>query len=603
MEKGLVVRRLWCHRAITSVVVAVVAPVLWPGAAGATDQGPQAATARSVVSSVSNPPPQVQPRLRLRLAGSATVVSVYASPARRLVKGDVRLARFAALRGHRTVVKVPARLPAGAWFIVACPARGPGGCAASHRAMLKRPTRFSAPVLAHPVLETARAASATIGSAGGTLKLTDANGTAVRLDVPAGSVPDGTRITMTPLSSLTGGKWFGKLVGGVQLAPEGLLLARGGTLTITPKARVPVRNQVAAGYAGGGSDLHELPLAPTRAAIEIPLAHFSGAGIGNVAGGAGAPQAGSSAGDAYTGELAGIIRQWRSGDLSRADMERAAGAVLDAMYDQIMGTEVPPGLNRDDSARRAIADLIQWSRTSDMLLGKQTFAQIVPTIGRLLEGIYNRGQKACAEQDDFTAITTIVETARSEQLLGLKGHDFAEDFKCLRFRVDFDATITETDPEFTGGYTFQYVAQPTVTYGEQDLALTGSTTGSYATVSGTESADGEPVAWALYGTGAAFTVSKLDFDANDARPPVLVLSVERPSEFFGTQLNGTIAASFWYQGWTRLHPLESGLVGLTLKRGSGRLFATGTWSGSTTTETGLEMTESTSVDVYHTPPG
>jgi hypothetical protein len=93
----------------------------------------------------------------------------------------------------------------------------------------------------------------------------------------------------------------------VQLVPEGLLLMRGAMLTISPKTRIPLANQVVVGHTGAGSDLHAIPLAPTRTTIEIPLAHFSGAGLGNASGGAGTPPDSGSATDAYTSQLAGIL--------------------------------------------------------------------------------------------------------------------------------------------------------------------------------------------------------------------------------------------------------------------------------------------------------
>src|SRR6185312_3002 len=142
--------------------------------------------------------------------------------------------------------------------------------------------------------EASVAATATIGSAGGTLNATAADGTRFALTIAAGSVSDGTQITMTPLASLGGPRWAGKLIGAVQLAPEGLVLVHGGTLTITPARAVPVSRQIGIGYDGAGSDLREVPLAPTRSAIQIPLAHFSGAGLGDSPGGATPPSGGST---------------------------------------------------------------------------------------------------------------------------------------------------------------------------------------------------------------------------------------------------------------------------------------------------------------------
>ena len=517
--------------------------------AGATAQ-PQRAGSR--VTAVSNPPAAVPHLLTLRVSGGAGSVSVYASPARRLVKGSVLLAKRAAVKGRRVSLRVPSSLPAGTWFIVVCPAGGRSGCAASHHVMLKAPTKLAPAVSARPVTQTAQAASGTIGSFGGTLSAQAANGTRFLLTVPAKSVPDGTQITMTPLTALTNAKWFGTLIGGVQLAPEGLALVHGATLTITPKTRVPAADQVAAGYSGDGSDLHEVPLAPSRIAIVIPLSHFSGAGLGRQPGGASLSKPAGTSMDAYNSQMAGIVQQYRAGNLSESDMQAAIGLVLnamyntiistevpagaksldaaesaisdllyysyvaalygvddnalakvtptiakllDAMYRLIMSTEVPPGLNDDDAAQQAITDLLRYAHDSALLgINTGALAKVLPTIKQLADGIYDRAQTKCADNHDFTQITKILKVDHDEQAFGLAAHGFTEDFKCLTFQVDFDSSITITPGGGSKGtfYT-EYAAKLTIRF--TDLAqdgtpfITGSTTGSFTQAKGSVTDD------------------------------------------------------------------------------------------------------------------
>lgn len=454
-------------------------------------------------------------------------------------EGQSATASVSGVKAHQVVVSVPRSLPAGTWFIVVCPLGSHPRCDASHRPMLKAPAKPAAPVAVRPVAEPAQAASATIGTAGGTLSAIAANGTGFRLDIPSGSVADGTVITMTPLSALGGPAWAGKLVGAVQLAPEGLALMHGATLTITPKTNVPIGNQIALGYGRSGSDLREVALAPTRAAIQIPLAHFSGAGLGNVPGGAGTPPATGSPTDAYNSQLAGIIGQWRDGNLSTADMEKATNMVLSAEYKAIMSSEVPPGLNDDTAAQTAISDLLQWARTEQLILGKDVTGQITPTLRKLLEGMYTRAQNKCGSQHDLTQLARLIDLDRMEQLLGLDLHTVTDDVKCARFRVDFDSTITITPGGgYTGSWTFEYVAHPTITFlGVQQgggPVFTGTTTGSYAKVQGTASDSEGGWIEAASGPGATFAVDNFCLPtANSAcAQPSLLFDLGLPTETY-----------------------------------------------------------------------
>jgi hypothetical protein len=161
-------------------------------------------------------------------------------------------------------------------------------------------------VNASVTLAGASAATATIGGAGGSLQAIGPNGTRYLLTIPPNSLAQDTTITMTPLGGLSGARFTGKLIGGVQFAPEGLLLLRGATLTITPRHPVPVRRQIPFGYGGSGTDLHLVALTPSRGKIEIPLAHFSGAGVGDSpAGPAGAPPASDNTG--FYGQMLGQL--------------------------------------------------------------------------------------------------------------------------------------------------------------------------------------------------------------------------------------------------------------------------------------------------------
>ena len=423
---------------------------------------------------------------------------------------------------------------------------------------------------------------------------------------------------MVPLSSLTGAKWAGKLVGAVQLGPQGLLLTRGATLTITPKIKVPLAHQIAVGYTANGSDLHEIPLAPTRTAIQIPLSQFSGAGLGNVAGGAGAPPATGSATDAYNSQLAGILGQNRDGNLSQGDMVKAAGMVLDAEYKAIISSEVPPGLSDDTAADKAISDLLEWAKAEELLgINPDALSKITPTLKTLLEGEYTRAQKRCAANNDPTELSKIITLDRVEQLIGLNLHTLTDDVKCARFRVDFDSTITIIPGgDYTGSYVLEYVAHPTVTFHDVaqggGLLFTGSTTGNFAKAQGTITDSSGGWIEASSGTGATFAVNNFCLPAvnSGCAQPNLLVNIGEPTETYVSDSGDQFTVPYWTVGWQIAHAdlMQTAISRLTfdvpLNGGSGALVVVSTTlTGSGVWGDAGQVSDTTTIDVYHTPPG
>jgi hypothetical protein len=133
-------------------------------------------------------------------------------------------------------------------------------------------TRPASPRLVTSTLEDTRAASATIGRAGGAFSATGADGTKYTFTVPPNALPEDTAITMTPIASTTGAPWT--VARGVRFAPAGLQVYRYATLQIEPPAdlQVPIDEQVMMGAEAG-----ELFIAtPDRSATpRIKVLHFT----------------------------------------------------------------------------------------------------------------------------------------------------------------------------------------------------------------------------------------------------------------------------------------------------------------------------------------
>jgi hypothetical protein len=127
-------------------------------------------------------------------------------------------------------------------------------------------------------VDESTAAKATIGREGGELETSDANGTAYKLMVPAGALFSSVEITMTPLSSAGGDPIGDSPIAGVRLEPEGLYFLGYATLEIN--GDLADADAVGFGAEGQGEDFHLLPTQVDAGSVNMPILHFSVAGIG-----------------------------------------------------------------------------------------------------------------------------------------------------------------------------------------------------------------------------------------------------------------------------------------------------------------------------------
>jgi hypothetical protein len=147
-------------------------------------------------------------------------------------------------------------------------------------ARIERPAGTSSALSVTPVLDTARAATATITTAGGTLTSTAANGAVFTLTIPAGAIDDEETITMTPIASISDLPLSGGLAGAVELAPDGLILWATSTLVIKPPASIPIDQQSPFAWYDTGNDFHLYPLTIDVSTLTMTITHLCGYGIG-----------------------------------------------------------------------------------------------------------------------------------------------------------------------------------------------------------------------------------------------------------------------------------------------------------------------------------
>ena len=133
---------------------------------------------------------------------------------------------------------------------------------------------------ATPVLDPPATTSATIGRAGGSV-----SAGAVTLTVPPGALSEDTRITMTPITDLSGSPLEGTLIAGARLEPDGLRFLAPALLTMPLPAAASAADVLGFGSASDGSDLHLVPHSLAGGTVTIEVWHFStgGASAGGAA--------------------------------------------------------------------------------------------------------------------------------------------------------------------------------------------------------------------------------------------------------------------------------------------------------------------------------
>ncbi len=175
----------------------------------------------------------------------------------------------------------------GAGTTPAAPGSGTGGTPATAYGSNPYGTGLpGSPLSLDLELDGARAATQTITpEAGGTLRVTAADGSVHELTVPADAVAAPIAVTMTPVSRFTRLPFQGAesaAAWGVELEPSGTRFLKPLRLRITPPAgaTLPPAQQLAFGWHEGGQRV-QLALRDTAStAIDLQLLHFSGYAIG-----------------------------------------------------------------------------------------------------------------------------------------------------------------------------------------------------------------------------------------------------------------------------------------------------------------------------------
>jgi hypothetical protein len=129
------------------------------------------------------------------------------------------------------------------------------------------------------VLDTARAAQASLSEKGGTLRATSANGVVFTLTVPAKALFARETIKLTPFKSVQRLPFSPGLVGGVQIDPPGLRFSGSASLRIAPPQPVAKAQETTFGDRTAGAQFFLYPAALGAPAVILTLTHTGGYGL------------------------------------------------------------------------------------------------------------------------------------------------------------------------------------------------------------------------------------------------------------------------------------------------------------------------------------
>ena len=321
------------------------------------------------------------------------------------------------------------RVAVAAALFVACACGGSsgGGSALSAGGALLTPR----PLAVRVATDSSHAASGLIGPAGGQITATAASGASITLVVPAGALLSSHTVVLSPLASVTGFPLKGGMLAGVQLEPDGLLLARAATLNVRlPSPPSGGLKAYGFGYRHAGAELHLMKASGGGTSLSLTLWHFSGAGVGAGS----AADASAQGGNAPTAPedqveqaealglpVIALLQGWDAALTGEIGQSPPNLPLLDAIYQQALVFDVQATLaGRPDLARGIYTKIAVVLKTAAelALTNCRTKPDAVEGL-RVIRWIqWAQGHAEVLKQLDSPSLE-------------------AEIVKCLRFRLDF----------------------------------------------------------------------------------------------------------------------------------------------------------------------
>jgi hypothetical protein len=379
---------------------------------------------------------------RNRSGGSANpTLTAWLEGAGTLTRVGLRPDRLALLGGQRSTVTLAASLPseivAARDRLIVCAARQrlstlpKQGCVRSSPFSVIASVRIATGqgATVRPTLDPSRAVTTRIGTAGGTVSASAADGSQYALTIPAGALAGEEQVTIVPITKLSGSGM--KLAAGAQLEPDGLRLLEPATLALTPARAVTLTEETGFAYQGTGSEFGLAPLAPGRA-IGMPVLRLGGLGVGSASTGQLSTRLAHPPHDAFAAflsQLSAPVRLLRLRGLGRhpaasTDPATEAKGELGGFYNQY----VQPSLRRAGSSLGAFSTAAQrtlaWERELDLLGERRAFAGeqlpvLAAGLSKALVTIWGKRTTTCAAHKTIGNLQAVLTLGHVAQALGL----------------------------------------------------------------------------------------------------------------------------------------------------------------------------------------
>ena len=206
------------------------------------------------------------------------------------------------------------------------------------------------------------------------LTATGPRGETYTLVFPAGALPAGITVAMTPLDRVDGFPYSGALVAGVALEPDGLVPFLPGTLTITPQQTLltPGYEVAGFGYRGDGQGFYPQVAFKDGPTFIMLVSHFSGWGVGTSTDDALLSTVLDHPPDDAMSEAESMAREegkpWPPPDLNDpADCIRYLNSWGGLVLDSLVGCDSPGGYRQFDGAWVRAATYLTIPHVAELL--------------------------------------------------------------------------------------------------------------------------------------------------------------------------------------------------------------------------------------------
>jgi hypothetical protein len=460
-----------------------------------------------------------------------------------------------------------------------------------------------------------RATHAAIGSAGGVLAATAADGTQFALSIPPDALDFTEVITMTPVSAVAGLPLSGGLAGAVNLEPAGLTFYSPATLAITP-ATAPV-GPLTIGFAfdGIGSQFH------LRSTTQAPGARIAASEIQITMELLWIRPVGAGSGTAE--DIAKQQTQPAPADpmdaLDQALLDKSLHMVtLRQAYDIVVEPDLQRATSDPNKTDIALRQFDQWMRWVEVYgltpLYADQIAHAKALLIDVLERAAVRSTNRCYEQkrpEEGFALLRWARYARkhlpgSPQIAVIE----AKLAKCLTFKVRIDTWISETNGEW--GWLHQLHGE-LVLHGSGGMLATGSGSLQYDAVTWI----GEPIIGCTFsgsGAGSTFDAASSGYGlkltpVSRTSPAVRVsfsynpgVPIETKSIVCTEAPGGSGQRHHWRDYYEQMHDYERTGIGFTAQS---TIVGVGDFEGWIYHHTGMgtqaPLTEETQIEIKHTP--